>query len=311
MRLLKSEGDGEFNLVEFYGDNIPEYAILSHTWGADNEEVSFKDFVEGIGKSKVGYQKIEFCGKQATFDGIEYFWIDTCCIDKSSSAELSETINSMFLWYRRANKCYVYLTDVSFDGSITDEQAARNIWEPAFQSCRWFTRGWALQELIAPSSVEFFSAEGVRFGNRITLEKTIHAVTGIATDALQGEPLSHFSADERLSWAEKRQTTREEDAAYCLLGIFDINMPLIYGEGRKKAFARLHKEIRESLEDEADSAKVKFECEAKRNGRKLIYNDRTASRLRLARPKLIKEITVQVLLSTTPQSRPYTHPKAK
>src|ERR1700729_3419722 len=109
MHLLKLQDDGELSLAEFVGNDIPPYAILSHTWGEDHEEVTFKNIVEGTGKSKAGYAKIRFCGKQATKDGLQYFWVDTCCINKSSSAELSEAINSMFHWYQDAARCYVYL----------------------------------------------------------------------------------------------------------------------------------------------------------------------------------------------------------
>jgi hypothetical protein len=113
MRLLRFEDDGEFSLVEYMGNHIPPYAILSHTWGADHEEVTFKDLADGTSRNKVGYRKLTFCGKQAGIDGLRFFWVDTCCIDKSSSAELSEAINSMFRWYHDASKCYVYLSDVS------------------------------------------------------------------------------------------------------------------------------------------------------------------------------------------------------
>src|SRR6266536_4166626 len=113
MRLLKLKDDGEFNLIEFIGDKIPRYAILSHTWGADGEEVTFKDISECTARSKAGYTKISFCGEKAASDGLEYFWVDTCCIDKSSSAELQEAITSMFRWYQNAAQCYVYLSDVS------------------------------------------------------------------------------------------------------------------------------------------------------------------------------------------------------
>src|SRR5271168_2876818 len=219
MRLLKVEEDGEFSLIEFIGDKIPQYAILSHTWGADGEEVTCEDLTRGTGKSKAGYQKIRFCGKQAATDSLQYFWVDTCCIDKSSSAELSEAINSMFRWYHDAGKCYVYLSDVSISGSIKNDQWT---WEPAFQKSRWFTRGWTLQELIAPTSVEFFSVEGERLGDKKSLERQIHEITGINLQALQGGSLSQFDFTERMSWAKQRETTLEEDAAYCLLGIFDI-----------------------------------------------------------------------------------------
>jgi Heterokaryon incompatibility protein (HET) len=250
MRLLKLEDNGEFSLIEFIGNKIPRYAILSHTWGADGEEVTFKDLIKGTGKSKAGYQKIRFCGEQAATDGLQYLWVDTCCINKSSSAELSEAINSIFRWYHNAGKCYVYLSDVSISGSIKNNQVSQT-WEPAFQKSRWFTRGWTLQELIAPTSVKFFSVEGERLGNKKLLERQIHEITGITAQALQGSPLSHFSVNKRISWAAKRETKREEDAAYSLLGIFDIHMPLIYGEGREKALGRLHKEIRESLTDKS------------------------------------------------------------
>jgi hypothetical protein len=181
LRLRDDSEDSEFSLVESFGKNIPRYAVLSHTWGADNEEVTFKDLVGGAGKTKAGYSKIRFCGKQAANDGLQYFWVDTCCIDKSSSAELSEAINSMFRWYHEAAKCYVYLSDVSTSGF------ARN--NPSFQKSRWFTQGWTLQELIAPTSVEFFSLEGERLGDRNSLVREIASTTGISIQALQGRPL--------------------------------------------------------------------------------------------------------------------------
>ena len=179
MRLLRLEDNGEFSLVEFVSKNIPRYAILSHTWGADDEEATFKDLVDGVGKNKSGYSKIRFCGKQATKDGLQYFWVDTCCINKLSSAELSEAINSMFRWYQDATRCYVYLSDVSVSGSVGDDEFSRR-WKPAFKRSRWFTRGWTLQELIAPTSVEFFSKEEQRLGDKQSLAQTLHEITGIA-----------------------------------------------------------------------------------------------------------------------------------
>lgn len=250
MRLLRLEDDGEFSLTEFVGRNIPRYAILSHTWGADEEEVAFKDIADGAGKSKAGHRKILFCGKQAAKDGLRYFWVDTCCIDKSSSAELSEAINSMFRWYHDAAKCYVYLSDVSMRGTVRSDLPSHQTWTLAFQRSRWFTRGWTLQELLAPMSVEFFSMEGERLGDKELMVQEIHEITKISAQALQGRPLSRFSVGERISWAAMRETKREEDAAYALLGIFNIHMPLIYGEGRENALIRLHKEIRESLSGE-------------------------------------------------------------
>lgn len=249
MRLLRVEDGGEFSLVEFVGRNIPRYTVLSHTWGADDEEVSLKDLMEGTGKTKAGYRKIQFCGKHTANDNLQYFWVDTCCIDRSSSAELSEAINSMFRWYQGAAKCYVYLSDVSLGGSVQNDSSSQQTWEQAFRHSRWFTRGWTLQELIAPTFVDFFSAEGERLGDKTSLVQEINGITGVSVQALQGRSLADFSADERMLWAERRETKREEDAAYSLLGIFDIYMPLIYGEGRKRAFVRLQKEIKESLED--------------------------------------------------------------
>ncbi|ERF75779.1 Vegetative incompatibility protein HET-E-1 [Endocarpon pusillum Z07020] len=241
MRLLQRSNTGEFSFSEkFVGkDTIPPYAILSHTWGADAEEVTFEDLTKGIGKDKPGYEKIRFCGEQAKQHGLEYFWVDTCCINRADLTELSEAINSMFRWYRNADGCYVYLSDVSSPIFDTKEESNLQPWESDFRKSRWFTRGWTLQELLAPSSVEFFSQEHNRLGNKESLRQQIHEITGIADSALRGATLSQFSVDERFSWAERRLTKREEDKAYSLLGIFEICMPLLYGEGEEKAFKRL------------------------------------------------------------------------
>ncbi|KAN0072319.1 hypothetical protein V8E54_009248 [Elaphomyces granulatus] len=246
MRLLRHDNTGEFSLTEdlLSSDKIPRYAILSHTWGA--QEISFKDMLDGADKTKSGYDKIQFCGEQAKLDGFQYFWVDSCCIDKSNSTELQEAINSMFCWYRDAAKCYVYLTDVSRPTLDADDKSSQLPWESAFRKSRWFTRGWTLQELVAPVSVEFFSKEGEQLGNKESLERDIHDVTGIPVKILRGSSLSDFSVPERMSWAEKRETSRKEDEAYSLLGIFDIYMPLIYGEGRENAFKRLREEIEKS-----------------------------------------------------------------
>jgi hypothetical protein len=239
MRLLKYNKDDEFSLAEFSGDNIPQYAILSHRWGEG--EVTLADLMDGTGKSKAGYGKIRFCGEQARVDRLQYFWVDTCCIDKSNSVELAEAINSMFRWYQDAAKCYVYLLDISRKPFDTDK--SNEPWEARFRRSTWFTRGWTLQELIAPASVQFFSKEGELLGNKASLEGHICEATGIPAKALRGGSLSGFSVTERMSWADKRETTCKEDMAYSLLGIFDVNMPLIYGEGREKALKRLREEI--------------------------------------------------------------------
>lgn len=205
--------------------------------------------LDGKGKDKAGYAKLRFCGRQAAKDGLQYFWVDTCCIDKTSSAELSEAINSMFRWYQDAERCYVYLPDVSVSTPAGDDEFCRR-WKPAFKRSRWFTRGWTLQELIAPASVEFFSKEEQRLGDKASLEQTLHELTDVAVQALRGMPLSNFSVDERMLWTARRQTKREEDEVYCLLGLFNIHIQLIYGEGRRKALKRLQKEINESLDDD-------------------------------------------------------------
>ena len=244
MRLLQLKSDGSFELTDDLEDNnIPKYAILSHTWLADDDEVRFEDLVEGNAHRKAaGSHKIKFCGEQAAKDGLDYFWVDTCCINKSSSAELQEAIMSMFLWYRNATKCYVYLADVSVPEDVVINQVPPYPWESDFRSSRWFTRGWTLQELIAPASVDFFSAQGIRLGDKRSLEHYIYEITGIPHQALRGDALGQFSVVERLSWAENRQTKRKEDKAYSLLGIFAIFMPLMYGEG-DYAFTRLQEEI--------------------------------------------------------------------
>jgi hypothetical protein len=242
MRLLQLKTNGEFSLTKDLINNVPPYAILSHTWGDDDQEATLRDLAEGSGNTKAGYRKIQFCAEQAARDGLQHFWVDTCCIDKSNNTELSEAINSMFRWYRNAAKCYVYLSDVSTNDHDQNNLSFQS-WETAFRKSRWFTRGWTLQELIAPPSVEFFSLEGKRLGDKESLERQVHEVTGLAVRALQGSALFEFSVAERMSWAEKRETKREEDKAYSLLGIFDIYMPLIYGEGMENAFRRLREEI--------------------------------------------------------------------
>jgi hypothetical protein len=242
MRLLELKSHSEFSLTKDLCDNVPPYAILSHTWGKDDEEPTIQDLMKGVGKNKAGYKKLLFCEEQAARDGLQYVWVDTCCIDKSNSTELAEAINSMFRWYREAAKCYVYLSDVSTRNS-GNNQSSGFTWESAFQKSRWFTRGWTLQELIAPESVDFFSEDGKQLGDKRSLEQQVHEITGIPIKALQGSPLSQFSVSERISWADNRETKRKEDKAYSLMGIFDIHMPLIYGEGREKAFIRLRNKI--------------------------------------------------------------------
>jgi hypothetical protein len=146
MRLLLRSDTGEFSLTkDLVGDDtIPPYAILSHTWGADVEEITFEDITNGTGKDKPGYEKIQFCGEQARIDGLQYFWIDTCCINKANYAELSQAVNSMFHWYSNATRCYVYLSDLSSPPSDTNDEFNLRLWESDFRISKWFTRGWTL-----------------------------------------------------------------------------------------------------------------------------------------------------------------------
>lgn len=247
MRLLQFDQSGGLCLTKDLSEeelSLHPYAILSHTWGEDDEEVSFADLTQRLGHSKVGYNKLRFCGKQAANDGLHYFWVDTCCIDKSSSADLSKAITSMFRWYGGAVKCYVYLGDVSTRSFESTNTSARS-WEPAFRSSRWFKRGWTLQELLAPRSVEFFDSDGTRLGDKESLEQVLHEITKIPPRALRNAPLDNFSVDERMVWAEDRETKHREDKAYSLLGLFGVSMLPMYGEGVDRAFARLQKEIQD------------------------------------------------------------------
>lgn len=246
MRLLRCDNSGNYTLTEFSDEAIPRYAILSHTWGAD--EVTFEDLTNGTGKEKLGYEKIRFCGDQARKDGLQYFWIDNVCIDRSNTAELQMAVISMFRWYQNAATCYVYLSDVSaYNRNETGPSLLS--WEQAFRNSRWFTRGWTLQELLAPKQVEFFDRERHFLGSKNELKRLISEITNISPDVLAGQDIRECSVAQRMSWAAYRNTTRSEDIAYSLMGIFDVNMPLLYGEGREKAFYRLQEEIMKRSDD--------------------------------------------------------------
>ncbi|KAF2737269.1 HET-domain-containing protein [Polyplosphaeria fusca] len=242
MRLLRCNDTGEFSLSEVFANDetIPPYAILSHTWLEDAQEPTFEDLTKGTGRAKLGYKKLQFCGEQAYYDGLQYFWVDTCCINKSNFAELSQAINSMFRWYRNAARCYVYLSDFK-DRCIVD--GLRSPWDSELGRSKWFTRGWTLQELLAPRSLEFFSYDGIRLGDRSSLREQIKQITGVPVSALQGTRLSQFSADERFLWMERRQTKRPEDKVYSMLGILDVEIPLYYGEGAGNAAKRVQEVI--------------------------------------------------------------------
>ncbi|KAE8449095.1 hypothetical protein EG329_008478 [Mollisiaceae sp. DMI_Dod_QoI] len=237
MRLLNTS---TLELHEFFGANIPPYAILSHRWG--DSEVTFQDLQNGTRAQCPAWDKILGCCKRAQEDGYNFVWIDSCCIDKSSSAELSEAINSMFRWYQDSQVCYVYMFDVTAAASTTTSEEM--VLE--FRESLWFTRGWTLQELLAPKAAIFFNRYWIEIGTKASLKLLISSITGI-------EDLYQFdraSIAQKMSWASNRQTLRPEDMAYCLMGLFGVNMPLLYGEGIN-AFTRLQIEIMRISDDES------------------------------------------------------------
>ena len=245
MRLLNTES---LELEEFFDSNAPQYAILSHTWG--KEEISFFEMQapNEATRSKTGFQKIvNFCAL-AKRRGFKYGWADSCCIDKRSSAELSEAINTMYRYYYDAEECLVYLADVpsNFDGFIDrDGQLA------AVQSSRWFGRGWTLQELIAPKERHFFAEDWSLIDIGDDLNWILSDITSINVKVLHNrDTISDFCVAQRMSWASRRQTTRSEDMAYSRMGLFNVNMPVIYGEGAVKAFRRLQNEIMQTSFDQ-------------------------------------------------------------
>ena len=225
--------------LESFMGTPPEYAILSHTW--EEEEVTFQDFLQpSIATEKKGYSKIEHTCGQARKDHLSYAWVDTCCIDKTSSSELSEAINSMYAWYASAKKAYAFLADLAPESPADADSLA---------NCRWFTRGWTLQELIAPPNVSFFDSSWILRGSKISMIRTLATVTDIEQSVLKDASiLPSIPVARRMSWAANRITTRVEDIAYCLLGIFDVNIPLLYGEN-EKAFIRLQEAIMKEVND--------------------------------------------------------------
>lgn len=255
MRLIHTTN---LTLHEFFTENAPEeYAILSHCWGED--EVSFADFTNGRNHHGYGYQKISDCCALARSHGYEWAWVDTCCIDKTSSAELSEAINSMFTWYERSSVCYVFLPDYrsTRPGHDAEQKPDANVNYDLSRS-RWFTRGWTLQELVAPGLVIFYDQDGVQFGDKARLAEQLCDITKIGVGYLiDNKRIQSASIARRMSWASQRTTTRKEDIAYCLLGIFNVNMPLLYGEG-DKAFLRLQETI---LQQNADDSLFAWQSE--------------------------------------------------
>jgi hypothetical protein len=240
MLLINTE---TLELHEFFKENTPPYAILSHAWG--DQEVTFQDWQNRQQvKRKAGYWKIWRACIEALKHRLEWLWVDTNCIDKSSSAELSEAINSMFAYYQKSEVCFVYLVDVP-----TANQPEGVLYSQIERS-RWFTRGWTLQELIAPKNLIFHAADWSQIGkNDGSLALLVTSITQIRHEYLgRHGNLDGASVAERMSWLSKRKTTRTEDMAYCMLGIFNINMPLLYGEG-ERAFVRLQEEIMKTSND--------------------------------------------------------------
>ncbi|KAH9918564.1 HET-domain-containing protein [Epithele typhae] len=267
-------GTARANLVFFpRTEDVPGgFAILSHTW--QDDEDTFQN-VQLLNKeaNQAGEEpphnptappwfnprdrlshKVSKFLERAEKAGYKYAWVDTCCIDKTSSAELTEAINSMFTYYARSSICVVYLSDVVMDGvplsgplsHASNPQDLRD----AFKRSRWHERGWTLQELLASPFVVFFSRDWVFLGNKIELSTLLAESTDIPAPVLRFEtPITDMSIATRMSWASQRVTTRPEDAAYCLFGIFGVNMPTLYGEGSENAFYRLLEEIMKTSRD--------------------------------------------------------------
>ncbi|KAK5465363.1 hypothetical protein LTS15_001926 [Exophiala xenobiotica] len=225
-------------LEEFVSTEGVEYAILPHRW--EHGEVSLQQLVARDFHDKLGYDKIRCFCLLAAENGYQHAWVDTCCIDETSSAELQEAINSMYRWYEEAAVCYVYLSDVH-----SHEDLGKSA---------WFTRGWTLQEMIAPDNATFYNRQWKSMGTKTSLAEVLSKISGVPTGLLKGVQngrrprLDKWSVAQRMSWASKRVTTRTEDRAYCLMGLFDVNMPMLYGEGHK-AFRRLQEEIIRTSDD--------------------------------------------------------------
>ena len=246
----------------------PPYAILSHRWG--EEEVSFQQMSKGEAEGP-GLTKILFCCREARRRQLDWVWIDTCCINKKDSPELSEAINSMYRWYQNSAECYVYLADVSCErGAVPNETLLEEIpgsqyspdrsmrgsdpaFEEEFTGSQWFTRGWTLQELLAPAKVRFYNQDWIPLGSRFSLRHEIHEATNIKGKYLEGPAsISDACVAVKMSWLSNRTTTRIEDMSYCMLGLFNITLPLLYGE-REDAFRRLQLEILRRTTDESIS----------------------------------------------------------
>ncbi|KAL0934980.1 HET domain-containing protein [Colletotrichum truncatum] len=247
-------------LVKVSEPSSTKYAILSHTWEGD--EITFQEFRDlepQEARQKVGYTKIVKTCELAQERGLDFAWVDTCCIDKSNSAELNEAINSMFAWYKNSTVCFVHLSDLKTPEDhllprllSTKETGLEHSFpcsQSNFGACRWFTRGWTLQELIAPDHVEFFDSQWTQFSQKKDCVDILAEITGISQSVLESSSnLRQIPIAVKMSWAAHRETKHVEDRAYSLLGIFDINMPIMYGEG-PGAFRRLQEEISKESND--------------------------------------------------------------
>lgn len=243
MRLINTS---TLQIEAFNKNDVPKYAIVSHTWG--REEVTWAEMASDSPvprshiKHKEGYRKVKAACDMALSQHFEWIWIDTCCINKSSTAELSEALNSMWRWYKDCRTCYAYLEDVE---GLSDLNSG------TFSKSRWFTRGWTLKELLAPSQVIFLSRNWKYLGAKSNMCEILSQTTGIHKEALESNKIENYSIAQRMSWASNRVTTVPEDIAYCLFGLFDVKMPLLYGEGEVKAFKRLQEALIKDSDDQS------------------------------------------------------------
>lgn len=214
------------------------YAMLSHKWNID--EPLFNELPNGVFAPGLPprFSKLRSFCEVAKCLGLGWAWCDTCCINKESSAELDEAITSMFRWYRDSALTIVYFFDIS--GFSRDDLI----------KSKWFKRGWTLQELLAPRVMRFYDrtwtpcVRGPAYNHKLVPEwlHALQCATGIPPSALQEFTPGPDNPREKLRWASARSTTRGEDQAYCLFGIFDLTLQPQYGEG-EKAFGRLLAEL--------------------------------------------------------------------
>ncbi|KAK3623731.1 hypothetical protein LTR56_014697 [Elasticomyces elasticus] len=249
MRLLNVQ---TLNFTEFSSD-VPKYVIASHRWTAGSEAKT-KDVEKRRNTHSSGYKKVEGFAKYARdcIADVEWFWIDTCCVNQESSQEVNEAVNSMFSWYANAEMCLVYLADV--DKPLHEDECL-----PRLQASEWFTRGWTLQELLAPHMVTFLSKRWEVIGNKSSagsirrtsrinqgpsLIPLLATITSIPEKVLYNyEQSKTLTTEDKLAWIVGRNTAKCEDMYYSLLGKFGVRMRLDYGQGAESARQRLLKKI--------------------------------------------------------------------